>query len=98
MLAPVVSPFGIARMGGGSRIRGFEEKPRLPYWLNAGVYVLSREFFADLPDKGDHETTLFPRLAECGKLRGYRSEAYWKGIDTVKDLAEVEAYLRDRTP
>jgi NDP-sugar pyrophosphorylase family protein len=98
MLAPVVSPFGIARMGGGSRIRGFEEKPPLPYWLNAGVYVLSREFFADLPDKGDHETTLFPRLAECSKLRGYRSRAYWKGIDTVKDLAEVEAYLRDRKP
>ena len=97
MLAPVVSPFGIARMGGRSHIRGFEEKPRLPYWLNAGVYVLSREFFADLPDKGDHETTLFPRLAECGKLRGYRSGAYWKGIDTVKDLAEVEAYLRERT-
>ncbi len=97
MLTPMVSPFGIARTGRGSRIRGFDEKPRLPYWLNAGVYVLSREFFKDLPDRGDHETTLFPRLAECGKLYGHKSHAYWKGIDTLKDLTEVEAHLKDRT-
>jgi NDP-sugar pyrophosphorylase family protein len=98
MLTSMVSPFGIARIGGGSRIRGFDEKPRLPYWLNAGVYVLSRQFFEDLPERGDHETSLFPRLAECGKLCGYKSRAYWKGIDTLKDLTEVEAYLRERRP
>ena len=98
MLAPLVSPFGIARLSGRSRIRCFDEKPPLPYWLNAGVYVLSRQFFQMLPEKGDHETTLFPQLAECGGLRGYKSRAYWKGIDTLKDLSEVEAHLRDRMP
>jgi NDP-sugar pyrophosphorylase family protein len=97
MLTPMVSPFGIARMGRGSRILGFDEKPRLPYWLNAGVYVLSRQFFEELPDRGDHETTLFPHLAECDKLYGYKSHAYWKGIDTLKDLSEVEAYLAGRS-
>ena len=97
MLAPLVSPFGIARVGRGSRIRGFDEKPRLPYWINAGVYVLSPKFFEDLPDKGDHETTLFPQLAECGKLYGYRSNAYWKGIDTLKDLSEAADHLAARS-
>jgi NDP-sugar pyrophosphorylase family protein len=98
MLTPMVSPFGIARVGRGSRIQGFDEKPRLPYWLNAGVYVLSRQFFQELPDRGDHETTLFPRLAECGKLYGYKSHAYWKGIDTLKDLSEATAYVGSRMP
>lgn len=97
MLAPLVSPFGIARLGRGSRIHGFDEKPRLPYWVNAGVYVLNREFFDGLPQKGDHETTLFPRLAESGKLHGHRSTAYWKGIDTMKDLSEVAAHLAGRS-
>jgi NDP-sugar pyrophosphorylase family protein len=97
MLTPMVSPFGIARTGRSSRIQGFDEKPCLPYWLNAGVYVLSRRFFEELPDRGDHETTLFPRLAECGRLYGYKSHAYWKGIDTLKDLTEVEAYLAARS-
>ncbi len=96
MLSPLVSPYGIARLRGG-RITGFEEKPRLPYWFNAGVYVLSRRFFDGLPDVGDHEVTLFPELAARGELRGYRSTAYWKGVDTVKDLREVAEYLRGRS-
>jgi len=98
MLTPLISPFGIARVGRGPRIQGFDEKPRLPYWVNAGVYILNRQFFEELPDQGDHETTLFPRLAECGKLYGYRSRAYWKGIDTLKDLSEVAAHLEGRMP
>ncbi len=96
MLSPLRSPFGIARLSRGRRIQGFDEKPLLPYWVNAGLYVLSREFFAMLPDRGDHETTAFPRLAESGKLHGYKSSAYWKPIDTVKDVTEAAAYLSGR--
>jgi NDP-sugar pyrophosphorylase family protein len=92
MVVPLKSPYGVVRME-GSRVVRFEEKPQLPYWVNAGVYVLSREFFAGLPDVGDHEDELFPRLAAEGRLRAFRSRAYWKGIDTVKDLAEIEKYL-----
>lgn len=92
MLVPLASPYGVVRVR-GSRIVAFQEKPRLPYWINAGVYVLSREFFAGLPDVGDHEDELFPRLAAEGRLRAFRSRAYWKGIDTVKDLAEVAEHL-----
>ena len=93
MLAPLRSPFGIVRLSRGNRIAGFEEKPLLPYWVNAGVYALEREFFAMLPDVGDHETTVFPELASQGRLFGFRSDAYWKPIDTVKDVTEAAAHL-----
>ena len=93
MLAPLRSPFGVVRLSRGNRIVGFEEKPLLPYWVNAGVYALEREFFAMLPDVGDHETTVFPELATQGRLFGFRSEAYWKPIDTVKDVTEAAAHL-----
>jgi NDP-sugar pyrophosphorylase family protein len=93
MLAPLRSPFGIVRLSRGSRITGFDEKPLLPYWVNAGVYALEREFFAMLPELGDHETTVFPELASQGKLFGFRSDAYWKPIDTVKDVNEAAAHL-----
>jgi NDP-sugar pyrophosphorylase family protein len=89
MLTPLVSPFGIARVARDGRIRRFEEKPRLPHWINAGLYVLSRPFFDLLPDVGDHEDTAFPLLAERGQLRAYRSRAYWRSIDTAKDLTEA---------
>ncbi len=92
VLTQLRSPYGIVKQR-GKRVTGFEEKPLLPHWLNAGVYALNREFFADLPDVGDHEDKLFPRLAEEGRLYAFRSRAYWKAIDTVKDLNEAAAQL-----
>ena len=92
MLTQLRSPYGIVQQK-GNRVLGFQEKPLLPHWLSAGVYVLGREFFADLPDVGDHEDELFPRLAEEGRLYAFRSRTYWKAIDTVKDLNEAAAQL-----
>jgi len=49
-----------------------------------------------LPDKGDHEDTTFPLLAQEGKLAGYRIPGYWRGIDTVKDVMEATKELAAR--
>lgn len=95
LLTQLRSPYGIVRQR-GKRIVGFEEKPLLPYWLSAGAYVLNREFFAWLPDVGDHEDGLFPKLADEGSLFGFKSTSYWKAIDTVKDLNEAAAQLTER--
>jgi NDP-sugar pyrophosphorylase family protein len=92
LLTQLRSPYGIVQQR-GKQIVGFREKPLLPHWLSAGVYVLQREFFADLPDVGDHEDELFPRLAAEGRLYGFRSRSYWKAIDTVKDLNEAAEQL-----
>ena len=96
MLVQLRSPYGIVRQR-GSRITGFEEKPLLPHWLSAGVYVLQPEFFERCPDVGDHEDQLFPQLVEEGKLYAFRSKSYWKAIDTVKDLNEAGAYFASQT-
>jgi len=95
MLTPLRSPYGIARVNRSGRIVTFSEKPLLPYWMNAGVYILSAEFFRRLPLRGDHEDTAFPALSVQGKLFGYRSKAYWRTVDTFKDLTEVERELRE---
>jgi len=93
MLSPLRSPYGIVEVTDDGHIESFREKPMLPHWVNAGVYVLSREFFALLPDKGDHETTAFPALAAQSKLFGYESKAYWRPVDSIKDLSEAEREL-----
>src|SRR3990170_524789 len=97
LLTQLRSPYGIVQQR-GRRIVGFREKPLLPHWLSAGVYVLNREFFADLPEVGDHEDGLFPRLAAEGRLYGFRSRSYWKAIDTIKDLNEAAAQLSAQAP
>jgi NDP-sugar pyrophosphorylase family protein len=92
LLTQLRSPYGIARQH-GKRITGFTEKPLLPHWLNAGVYVLNREFLEACPEVGDHEDRLFPELSAAGKLYAFRSKSYWRAIDTVKDLREAEKEL-----
>jgi NDP-sugar pyrophosphorylase family protein len=95
LLTQLRSPYGIARMK-GKQILGFLEKPLLPNWLSAGVYVLNKEFFSGLPDIGDHEDGLFPQLASAGRLYAFKSRSYWKAIDTVKDLKEAEQGLDEQ--
>ena len=91
MLTRLRSPYGVTRIDRSGRITAFDEKPLLREWINAGVYVVSREFLRRLPDRGDHETTTFPQLVAEGRLFGYRSDAYWRTVDTVKDLTEAAA-------
>jgi len=96
VLAPFVSQYGIVEVDGDDRVTQFREKPELPYWINAGIYVLSRQVRDHLPERGDHELTTFPALAGAGKLGAYKSVAYWRGVDTIKDVNEVAAEMQRR--
>ena len=88
LLTPMISPFGIVETN-GRLVTGFREKPPLPYWINAGVYVLTREAIERFPDVGDHETETFPALASEGRLAAFESGAYWKSVESQKDLREA---------
>lgn len=96
VLAPFISPYGIVEVDDGEKIVAFREKPELPYWVNAGIYVLSREIERLLPDQGDHEDATFPRLAAEQQLGAFKSRSYWRAVDTVKDLSEVHKELEQR--
>jgi NDP-sugar pyrophosphorylase family protein len=87
-LAPYRSTWGVVELD-GDRITAFTQSPKLPYWINAGVYVLEAETVERLPERGDHEETTFPGMAAEGRLAGYRIEGYWRGIDTLKDATEA---------
>jgi NDP-sugar pyrophosphorylase family protein len=91
-LSPYRSNWGVVHLD-GDRICDFIQSPRLPYWINAGVYVISPEVVAQLPDKGDHEDSTFPQLAKAGQLVGFKIDGYWRGIDTVKDVKEATVEL-----
>lgn len=92
-LAPFRTSWGIVEVSDGDRIEGFTQSPVLPYWINAGVYILTPEVAARLPERGDHESTTFPDLAKEGALFGYRITGFWRGVDTVKDVEEASAQI-----
>jgi NDP-sugar pyrophosphorylase family protein len=93
LLTNLVSPYGLVETDASGLITDFREKPTLPYWLNAGVYVLTPEFFQVCPNEGDHEDSAFPELASRGRLLGFKSERYWQAVDSIKDLNAVSQRL-----
>ncbi|HEV2123736.1 MAG TPA: nucleotidyltransferase family protein [Chloroflexota bacterium] len=93
LVVPYVSQYGIVDVDDAGKVTGFRSEPRLPYWINAGVYVLDQSLRERFPDKGDHEATLFPEIARNGQLLAYKSERFWRAVDTVKDLTTVKNHF-----
>ena len=92
VVAPLKSQFGVVELEADDRVTGFVEAPRLPHWVNAGVYVLDDEALERLPERGDHEQTTFPELARDGKLFAFRHEGLWITVNTPKDLQRAEEH------
>jgi NDP-sugar pyrophosphorylase family protein len=92
-LTPLQSPFGIVDLDDDDVVTGFREAPRLPHWVNVGLYVLDDEALARLPERGDHETSTFPELAAERKLHGFRHEGTWLTVNTPKQLRVAEEFV-----
>ena len=92
--AQVRSPFGVVDLEPDGRVTGFREAPLLEHWVNSGVYVLGEEALERLPERGDHEQSTFPELAQEGKLRGFRHTGVWLTVNTPKQLREAEEFVR----
>jgi NDP-sugar pyrophosphorylase family protein len=93
-VVPLRSPFGVVELE-DDLVTGFREAPRLEHWVSCGVYVLGEEAVARLPERGDHETTTFPELADEGRLRAQRHDGVWLTVNTPKDLRVAEDYLAE---
>jgi len=94
-LVPLRSPYGIVEFDAGGYVTHFREKPILEgFYINAGVYALRWRVLSELPDRGNIEETLFPRLAQQRRLKAvvYR-DVFWKSVDSLKDLEEVDRFF-----
>jgi NDP-sugar pyrophosphorylase family protein len=81
-VVPLRSQLGVVDLDGEDVVTGFREAPRLPFWASCGVYVLSEEALARLPE-----------LVSKGRLRAFRHEGVWLTVNTPKDLRAAEAYV-----
>lgn len=94
-LVPLRSPYGIVEFDKDGYITRFREKPLLEgFYINAGVYALRRRVLSELPDRGNIEETLFPRLAQQRRLKAaVYKDVFWKSVDSLKDLEEVDRFF-----
>lgn len=93
LAVPMASPYGIVDSDASGVVRQFREKITLPLWINGGMYALDPGIRELLPDRGDHETTTFPELAAAGRMSAVQTTSFWRSVDSLKDLREVEERL-----
>ncbi|GAB2845680.1 nucleotidyltransferase family protein [Actinocorallia aurea] len=93
-VAALRTSYGIVDVAADGTVRGFETAPVLPQKVNAGVQLFGPEAAALLPDLGDHEHVMFPRLAVQGRLAAYEIDGYWRAIDSARDLWCANRELR----
>ncbi len=87
------SQFGQVDVTDDDVVTGFHEVSRVPYWVNCGIYALSPEAITRFPEKGDHETTIFPELAAEGSLRAFRHTGLWLTVNTPKELRRADEHV-----
>jgi NDP-sugar pyrophosphorylase family protein len=87
------SQFGQVDLTDDDIVTGFHEVSRVPYWVNCGIYVLSAAVIDRFPEKGDHETTIFPELAGERSLRAYRHTGLWLTVNTPKELRRADEHV-----
>lgn len=98
LLQRLVSPFGIVEIEDNGKVTAFREKPQLPHWINAGVYIFNRSCIELFPDMGDHETEVFPKLTQEGKLFGYKPQGFRGTVNTIKEMNELMSELPKHFP
>ena len=89
------SQFGVVDLDADDLVTGFSEAGRVPFWVSCGIYVLGEEALAQLPERGDHETTTFPRLAAERRLAAFRHEGLWLTVNTPKELRRAEEHVAE---
>lgn len=84
-------PYGVLKVKEGGMVEGMEEKPRLSYFINTGMYVLNPKLISLIPeDTMFHMTDLMEKALE----QGYQVGMYPISEDSFLDMGEFEEMKR----
>jgi glucose-1-phosphate cytidylyltransferase len=89
---PLHSPFGIVETFENGRVRSFQEKPQLPYWINIGFIVCEPKGF-DYLQRGWDMPRFLSTLAGAGELNTYRHSGKHVTVNTEKERLAAEAEM-----
>ena len=90
-LKNIVVPYGVIRASENGRIECMEEKPRLSYFVNTGMYILNPDLLKEIPeDTFFHMTDLADKLLAQGRQVGM----YPISEDSFLDMGEFEEMHR----
>lgn len=84
-------PYGVVRLD-GDYIAGIEEKPVQRFYVNAGIYVISPEALATIPDDRSYDMpTLFQDLNQRGaQTAAFPLQDYWLDIGRIEEFERAQ--------
>lgn len=84
----------------GTRVFEFNEKPISEGFVSGGFFVFEREFLSYLTDDPNlfFEHAPLQNLARDGELAVYAHDDFWMGMDTHRDLTELNQLWSDGSP
>lgn len=91
--------FGAMDVDSTAAVKAFQEKPHGDgAWINGGFFVMEPDVFNYIDDD---ETILerapLENLAKDGQLNAYKHSGFWKPMDTLRDMIELEKSWNDGT-
>ncbi len=90
-LKNIVVPYGVIHPSENGAILSMEEKPKLSYFVNTGMYILNPDLLEEIPqDTFFHMTDLSDRLLKQGRRVGM----YPISEDSFLDMGEFEEMRR----
>ena len=90
-LKNIVVPYGVIHSSGNGRIDSMEEKPKLSYFVNTGMYILNPKLLQEIPQEVCfHMTDLADQLLKEGRKVGM----YPISEDSFLDMGEFEEMRR----
>jgi len=96
---PAHLTFHVIRSNRNSIVESLQPVDQTDLWINGGFFVFRKEIFDFIRPGEDLVLEPFQRLIDLGELVTYRHEGFWLGMDTFKELQQLnELYNRRRAP
>lgn len=89
---PLHSPFGIVQFDTTGRVQSFDEKPRLPYWINIGFMLYEPEALEYL-QPGSDMVGFLSTMADASVLSSYQHTGKHLTVNTEKERAAAETEM-----
>ena len=81
--------FGAVKFDDNNQVLSFNEKGKSQY-INAGFMIAEPEIFDYLGENVPLERQPFERIVENGKMGVYKHEGFWRCMDTLVDMKQLE--------
>src|SRR5690606_23724704 len=82
--------YGVVESDEAGNLLDINEKPRLNYLINTGMYVINPEVFQNVPEKKCFMTDVIAATREQGgTVKVFQCHEYWRDVGTIDCYAQV---------